>query len=123
MDQSGSSRRICEAALLYIIGYIDSPNASDANPQWQTYKRLFSGDLTAATNRELSASAKEIKKSTKQMNVKSFIQHLVNIYFGETIASHVGANDDGTAKDIKVLPYENLSQLYEVNDSSNMQLF
>ena len=97
-----------------MIGYIDTPNASDANPQWQTYKRIKAGNTTASTSREASKSAKGIKKSQCRMNAEAFLNSLVEQYFGETIASKEGANEDGTIKNVKILPYETPLQLYEV---------
>jgi hypothetical protein len=97
-----------------MIGYIDTPNASDAHPQWQTYKRIMAGNPTANTKREVSKSAKGISKSQPRMNAEAFLDSLVAQYFGETIASKEGANEDGTIKTVKILPYETPLQLYEV---------
>ena len=48
------------------------------------------------------------------MNAEAFLNSLVEQYFGETIASKEGANEDGTIKNVKILPYETPLQLYEV---------
>ena len=49
------------------------------------------------------------------MNAEAFLDNLLEIFFGETIATKEGANADGSIKQIKVLPYETPQQLYEVN--------
>ena len=116
-DKFGKQKKICEAALLNLIGYIDTPNASDANIQWLVYKRMLTSGATSADEeliKAFKAAAKGTKKTRKAIHAEAYIQSLVEIYFGETIASLDGANSDGTSKNIKVLPYENPSQLYEV---------
>ena len=68
-----------------------------------------------ASAKELKSAMKGVKKTQKAMHAHAFINILCEIYFGETIASHEGANLDGTSRNIKVLPYETVSQLYEVS--------
>ena len=105
--------RICEAALLYAIGYIDSPNASDAHPQWQLYKAQFLGKLTPALLRQtISQNSKGFRESEKKQHSRSYIEYLASIYFGDTFATKEGAQDDGSMRDIRILPYENAEQLF-----------
>jgi hypothetical protein len=112
-DKTGKPRRICESSFLFMLGYIDTPNASDANPQWQFFKRVKLGDANPMLAKEIIESSKGIKKTTKRMDAEGFIKGLMMIYFGETLATMEGATADGDIKDIKILPYESLSQLYE----------
>lgn len=79
------------------------------------FKRVMAGDSTAETLKEFRQAAKGVSKSRQRMSAESFIKGLMYEYFGETIASYVGANPDGTSKNIRVLPYEQPKQLYEVS--------
>jgi hypothetical protein len=104
--------------MLYILGYIDTPNASDANPQWIMFKRmklmLSRGETDDKPLQEAwVASQKGIRKSGKWMDAKSFINGLVMDYFGETLPTKEGATLDGEVKEIKILPYETVEQLHE----------
>ena len=102
--------------MLYILGYIDTMNASEAHPQWRAYVKQFCGEITVDSNTKsaLSNSGKALKESSKRQNAKAYISHLCDIYFGETIASLDGATTNGTVKDVKILPYETVNQLYAV---------
>jgi len=100
--------------MLNILGCIDTPNASDANRLWKAMKAQFTGKTSAAEiNAAIAKSAKETKRSRKWMSVQSFLTWIVEIYFGETLATKEGANNDNPVKNIKILPYEKLAQLYE----------
>ena len=87
--------------------------------QWKLYKRTFLNNgvapLKDAAAKEFKSAMKGVKKTRKATHAHAFINVLCEIYFGETIASHEGANLDGTSRNIKVLPYETVSQLYEVS--------
>jgi hypothetical protein len=100
--------------MLNILGCIDTPNASDANRVWKAMKAQFTGKTSAAEiNAAIAKSAKETKRSRKWMSAQSFLTWIVEIYFGETLATKEGANNDNSVKNIKILPYEKLAQLYE----------
>ena len=78
------------------------------------YKALFKGeDSNLAFKSSISSSGKGINKSSKRMHAESYLRTLVSIYFGETFATKEGANEDGTAKDIKILPYESVQQVFD----------
>lgn len=118
IDKAGKPRRICEAALLFILGYIDTPNASDANPQWLMFKRMKLNESRGVKEdvplrKAWVASQKGIQKSQKHMDAKGFINGLLLDYFGETIPTKEGATEDGEVKEVKILPYETVDQLYE----------
>ena len=46
------------------------------------------------------------------MNAKAYILYLKELFFGEVFADRIGANNDGTTKEVKILPYESVKQVY-----------
>jgi hypothetical protein len=67
----------------------------------------------ANTSKEFAKSAKGVKKTTKTISTKAFLDDQMDQFHGEIIASLDGANSDGTSKGMHVLPYEILAQFYE----------
>jgi hypothetical protein len=109
-DKFGRSSRICEAAMLIILGLIDSNRASEGSTQWKLFKAQFSASSSAplgSLNTALKANAKGAKKTLKRNNAESYIKMLVHLYFSDSLPTKEGA--EGAA----VLPYETVNKLFQ----------
>ena len=75
--KTGKMKRICEAALLYAIGYIDTRNASDAHPQWRLLKAKKLKKITPAEiKQEMAKNSRGLKETTQFLHAKSYIIEL-----------------------------------------------
>ena len=100
--------------IMYTVGYIDSSNASDAHPQWKLFKTNY---FEAKSPEDLMKVAREynlkgIRVSRKVAHATAYIVHLRDSYFGEKFASSEGATKDGKVKNVSILPYESVKQLF-----------
>ena len=103
--------RVCEAAFLILLGYINSRDASSANSMWQSYKRLFFEPESAVAEVRKSVTLKFGKrKSRKWISAEVFFRFMMEIY-GDAIPTAEGTSSSGTSIR-KILPYESKKSLY-----------
>ena len=83
-------RDICEAALLNLLGYSASKNASDAPYQWKTFRYALLGkELTSANKDEFKVK----QASAKYDTAKTYLNYLSNTFFGDMFADGNGMNE------------------------------
>ena len=103
--------RICEAAFLILLGYINSRNASSANLMWQSYKKLyFDPTKTMADLRNAVTYKHGKRKSRKWINAEVFFRLMMEVY-GDAMPTAEGVSTTG-GKLRKILPYESKKSLY-----------
>ena len=109
-DKFGRISKICEAAMLIILGLIDSNRASEGSTQWKLFKAQFSASNSAPLgniNAILRENVKISKKSLKWNSAESYIKMLIHLYFSDALPTKEGA--EGAA----VLPYETVNKLFQ----------
>ena len=110
-DNKREKIRICEAAFLILLGYINSRDASKANSMWQSYKKIFFDPTKTMADIRASVTYKHGKrKSRKWINAEVFFRLMMEIY-GDAMPTAEGVSAAGNRLR-KILPYESKKSLY-----------
>ena len=103
-----STELVCEASFLFMLGYISTMSASDANSLWQEQRRTYmeikkptSSGINISSNSSSSKGSaiggmKIQAKSPKRMNAEAFLRYLRQLYFGDEFVTKEGVDKVST---------------------------
>jgi hypothetical protein len=80
---------VCEGSFLFMLGYISTMSASDANSLWQEQRRKHMGEIK--TNSAIGGM-KILAKSPKRMNAEAYLRYLRQLYFGDEFVTKEGVD-------------------------------
>jgi hypothetical protein len=83
---------VCEGSFLYMLGYTDTVNASDANSLWQKHRAKTLG-IPYNRNPKASKGMKKEAKSPQRNNAEAFIRYLKALYFGDDFVTKEGVGE------------------------------
>ena len=83
---------VCEGSFLFMLGYTDTLNASDANSLWQKHRAKVLG-IPINTRSKGSTGMKRLAKSPQRNNAEAFIRYLKALYFGDDFVTKEGVGE------------------------------
>ena len=83
---------VCEGSFLFMLGYTDTVNASDANSLWQKHRANVLG-IPINTKPKDSKGMKRLAKSPQRNNAEAFIRYLKALYFGDDFVTKEGVGE------------------------------